>query len=161
MVSVICYSYVVKVTIENNGSFIIHPNNLDKLVTWLRKHEESIVQETKKKRLTKAQYSGYISSSPIWKKKRKGALERANGKCQICNDPAEEVHHNNYDNLGNESPSDLLAVCVECHGVLTNDSRERRYKKTKQNKPLVLTPTVENTHKPISADEQIRKSCKL
>lgn len=38
------------------------------------------------------------------------------GKCQLCGSTHRlEVHHNNYDNLWNETSKDLIVLCHECH----------------------------------------------
>lgn len=55
-------------------------------------------------------------ATPQWQVKRKGALERANYKCQLCcNKNKLHVHHNTYDRLGNEAISDLIVLCEKCH----------------------------------------------
>lgn len=54
--------------------------------------------------------------SPQWAEKRKGALERADHRCQVCNSPHElEVHHRTYENICREKPSDLTVLCHTCH----------------------------------------------
>jgi hypothetical protein len=54
---------------------------------------------------------------PEWKVKRTQALMRAEYKCQTCpaRDTALDVHHNNYENYGNERPQDLVVLCRSCH----------------------------------------------
>lgn len=38
------------------------------------------------------------------------------GKCQLCGSTHRlEVHHNNYDNLWNETSKDLIVLCHNCH----------------------------------------------
>jgi len=62
-----------------------------------------------------AQYMSYLRS-PEWAERRRAAIARAGGRCQRC--PITfglEVHHLNYDRLGNELPDDLLVVCSDCH----------------------------------------------
>jgi 5-methylcytosine-specific restriction endonuclease McrA len=45
------------------------------------------------------------------------ALVRAGYKCQVCSSiESLHVHHNTYDNLGDELPTDLIVLCDICHG---------------------------------------------
>jgi hypothetical protein len=60
-------------------------------------------------------YQEYLQSED-WKITREAALKRAHYKCQLCASKQDlEVHHNNYSNLGNEKPSDLVVLCDICH----------------------------------------------
>lgn len=60
-------------------------------------------------------HKAYLKTN-AWQTKRKGALERANYKCQLCSSKERlHVHHNTYDRLGNESDSDLIVLCEKCH----------------------------------------------
>jgi len=60
-------------------------------------------------------YKKYLGSAQ-WKKRRLQVLERAGDKCERCGSDVElEVHHLNYERLGREDLSDLLAVCKRCH----------------------------------------------
>ena len=45
------------------------------------------------------------------------ALQRASYRCQACSSKDEilDVHHNSYDRLGAEDPSDLIVLCRPCH----------------------------------------------
>lgn len=58
----------------------------------------------------------YIQSEE-WNIKRKAKLKDAGYKCQLCsaNETELHVHHNNYENLGNEEMTDLIVLCKECH----------------------------------------------
>jgi hypothetical protein len=63
-------------------------------------------------------YPDYLQSAE-WQEKRIPVMERANGKCEVCElNEATDVHHNTYDRLGEELPEDLSAVCSFCHNVL-------------------------------------------
>lgn len=66
--------------------------------------------------MTKETYREYLKS-PYWKRTRKKALQRASYRCQICSSKDEilDVHHNSYDRLGAEDPSDLIVLCRPCH----------------------------------------------
>lgn len=63
-------------------------------------------------------YEDYLRSAE-WQEKRIPVMERAKGKCEVCElNEATDVHHNTYDRLGAELPEDLNAVCSFCHNVL-------------------------------------------
>ncbi|MCV3216612.1 replicative DNA helicase [Plectonema radiosum NIES-515] len=62
-------------------------------------------------------YHEYINSQE-WQEVRKLALQRSGDKCQICGSKNSlDVHHNSYDNLGNERENleDLVVLCSEHH----------------------------------------------
>ena len=68
----------------------------------------------------KSNYSDYNTyiRSPEWKAKREKAFQILGRKCQRCGNIKKlEVHHLNYDNLFNESVSDVEIVCNNCHPV--------------------------------------------
>jgi 5-methylcytosine-specific restriction endonuclease McrA len=54
---------------------------------------------------------------PEWKVKRTQALIRAGYRCQMgaSHDGPLDVHHNTYQNYGNERPQDLVVLCRSCH----------------------------------------------
>jgi hypothetical protein len=53
-------------------------------------------------------YAEYLQT-PHWRSLRAWALERAGNRCQLCGSAKElEVHHNTYERLGCEWPSDLV-----------------------------------------------------
>lgn len=59
---------------------------------------------------------GYLSGRH-WAKVRADALIRAAHRCQLCgaSDVGLNVHHNNYERLYAERPSDVIALCRKCH----------------------------------------------
>ena len=60
-------------------------------------------------------YRDYLKS-PEWKLKRKKVLKRANNICEGClEQPAIEVHHVSYANIGDELLYQLAALCEDCH----------------------------------------------
>jgi predicted HNH restriction endonuclease len=69
------------------------------------------------KQLTERQkeYRKYLKSEQ-WKQKREEVLERHGHKCVFCDSSNKlQVHHMNYDNVGNEGVLDLFVVCSGCH----------------------------------------------
>lgn len=64
---------------------------------------------------TKATYADYLKSDH-WQHTRAKALRRAGYKCQLCAATEHlETHHNTYERLGGEKPTDLVVLCGECH----------------------------------------------
>lgn len=59
-------------------------------------------------------YNDYIKSDK-WKEKSQEVLKKANFKCDMCGNTATEVHHLNYEHLGDEPLEDLQPLCHECH----------------------------------------------
>ncbi len=62
-------------------------------------------------------YKDYLRTEH-WETKKLEALERSHHKCQICGGTERlEVHHNTYENKGNEKPEDLIVLCKKCHKI--------------------------------------------
>ncbi len=62
-------------------------------------------------------YREYINSDE-WKALRKELIIRAEGCCELCGEyvgQRGEAHHDDYDNLFNETLEDLTYCCEECH----------------------------------------------
>lgn len=60
-------------------------------------------------------YQDYLKTKH-WQRVRREALERADGRCQLCNSPDHlEVHHRTYERRGQEEPGDLTVLCATCH----------------------------------------------
>lgn len=61
-----------------------------------------------------------------WQVRRVQALTRAGYKCQACSrrNTTLDVHHNSYENYGNERPQDLIVLCRPCHQRLHDDPME-------------------------------------
>lgn len=69
------------------------------------------------KRIPFTEYKTYIQSGE-WRITRLEAIERAGGKCQLCSKSGRlHVHHNTYERLGKELPTDLVALCERCHDL--------------------------------------------
>jgi replicative DNA helicase len=62
-------------------------------------------------------YELYLQT-PEWQERRERALERAEGKCQICNtSEGLDAHHRTYERRGNERPADITVLCRSCHAL--------------------------------------------
>ena len=62
-------------------------------------------------------YREYLES-PHWEFVRDAALWAASYRCQLCRGQRDlQVHHNNYDCLGDETPDDLVVLCKKCHEI--------------------------------------------
>jgi hypothetical protein len=60
-------------------------------------------------------YEEYLQTSE-WRSRRDRALSRAGWRCALCAAKKRlQVHHNCYDNLGEEADEDLTALCDQCH----------------------------------------------
>lgn len=94
-------------------------------------------------------YDIYIKS-PEWRTRCNEAKQRAGHKCQLCSSSSSlHVHHNTYERLGNESPTDLTVLCELCHNVFhakRDERTARKYahaewmKRAKKATPKVPTP---------------------
>ena len=62
---------------------------------------------------------GVYRMQPEWQARRSATLARAGHRCQACGarDARLDVHHNTYENYGDERPRDLTVLCEECHGL--------------------------------------------
>jgi 5-methylcytosine-specific restriction endonuclease McrA len=60
-------------------------------------------------------YGAYLQTSE-WAERRRGALRRANDRCETCRTDARlHVHHRTYERRGEERPDDLIVLCEDCH----------------------------------------------
>ncbi len=61
-------------------------------------------------------YREYLKTNH-WKQVREKAIKKAGFKCQLCNSFSKflNVHHRDYDRLGNERDTDVIALCKTCH----------------------------------------------
>lgn len=82
----------------------------------LEKIEARLAKSPRVKALQAMPYAEYLKTDE-WQKTRRRALASAGVKCQMCSatDKPLNVHHNTYERLGYERPSDLISLCVDCH----------------------------------------------
>jgi hypothetical protein len=77
-------------------------------------------------------YHQYIRSRE-WREHpvRLAELQAAGFRCRLCNEGGDgvtiEAHHRTYENLFNEQPGDLTALCRRCHRVVTDHHRRIRF----------------------------------
>jgi len=63
----------------------------------------------------KIEYIEYLKSDE-WKERRKYIMELIGWVCSKCGEKATQLHHLNYDNIGNEELDvDVIALCKDCH----------------------------------------------
>jgi 5-methylcytosine-specific restriction endonuclease McrA len=85
----------------------------------------------------RSNYAAYLASDH-WQEKREEMLAKCGYRCSVCSSSEFlNVHHNSYQNLGNEKDSDLVVLCRDCHALFhdklatgdynePNDDDERR-----------------------------------
>jgi hypothetical protein len=74
-----------------------------------------LLQHAKSRAEWRRLYEEYLVS-PQWQTRRQHVLDRCSGICEGCRErPAMQVHHKNYDHVGEELLFDLVALCDECH----------------------------------------------
>jgi len=60
-------------------------------------------------------YKDFLKSY-IWQEKRKAIFIRRGNSCERCNSNKNlQIHHLNYDNVGNENKNDVIILCKKCH----------------------------------------------
>jgi len=59
-------------------------------------------------------YQRYLCSRH-WRIFRLAVMIVANGRCTICNKPADDVHHLTYERVGTEYLCDVAPLCRKCH----------------------------------------------
>ena len=64
-------------------------------------------------------YKRYLRSKK-WRKKKKECIEFYGEFCFMCGKYSKrlQIHHLSYSNIGNESMSDLMALCSRCHKLI-------------------------------------------
>lgn len=83
-------------------------------------------------KFNKEDYYNVINSEE-WKQKKTEIIEQRGLNCENCGrdlSRAElDLHHLDYENLGNESDEDLMLLCGECHNEKEQDLELFREKK--------------------------------
>ena len=70
------------------------------------------------------EYREYLRSND-WRERRKDLMEEAGKVCSECGDKATQLHHLNYDCLGEEElDMDVVALCTQCHKDIHNKDGE-------------------------------------
>lgn len=77
-----------------------------------------LARQARTARLRKMPFNEY-RFTPEWQARRAATLSRAGRRCQTCGeqDVRLDVHHNTYENYGDERSQDLTVLCGECHGM--------------------------------------------
>lgn len=71
-------------------------------------------------------YERYLASD-AWRDKRELVLRRAQNRCEGCRvAQATQVHHLTYVRVGQEMLFDLVAICRQCHDLVTRTDRAAR-----------------------------------
>jgi len=75
-----------------------------------------LAQQARTAQLRKMSFAEY-RLQPEWGVRRVQALTRARYRCQMgsTHDAPLDVHHNTYQNYGDERPEDLVVLCRSCH----------------------------------------------
>lgn len=77
--------------------------------------------------LTRDRYVAYLQSDH-WKATRARKLAEVGPRCQLCGGTHRlEVHHNCYGHLGQESMSELIVLCRDCHRHFHQGRRVRSW----------------------------------
>ena len=85
----------------------------------LRIFQRGTTLSIKRSALNRLTAYGWYLGSAFWRERREHILQRADYTCEKCGQrPATEVHHLTYIRVFQELPSDLLAVCRQCHAEI-------------------------------------------
>jgi hypothetical protein len=78
-------------------------------------------------RLRTIPYREYLTST-WWRRRRHARLQKAGGRCERCRKAAllADVHHLNYDRLGEERDTDLEVLCRRCHKEVHNEQSRQQ-----------------------------------
>ena len=84
---------------------------------WRQKAEEGRQKAAREEALRWMPYPEFLGSEE-WAVRRRGALTRAEFRCQVCAAEGKlHVHHRTYARRGAERPADLTVLCAECHEI--------------------------------------------
>ena len=84
-----------------------------------------LARQARTARLRKMPFGEYRLTDE-WQARRFDTLSRAGHRCQTCRkqDVRLEVHHNTYENYGDERPQDLVVLCGACHAQFHGRMRD-------------------------------------
>jgi len=113
---------------ENTNSLVIENNiikdDLIKNNKIINNHQNynyyDIVHECSIKDINYLKYMPYAEylKTDHWKNVKKKVFIRVGNKCQLCSSKINlNVHHNTYENRGEERYEDLIVLCQKCHEI--------------------------------------------
>ena len=83
-------------------------------------------------------YHSYLQSS-TWKERRSAKLQQAKYKCKRCGERIGlQVHHLNYDRLGDERTDDLIVLCRACHWVADVERKGNNELRKEYTRPIEI-----------------------
>jgi hypothetical protein len=113
-----CYYIDPKARKQSDYKPPFKTGDFEKYKTYIANQEKPFYEFVQKLRQDdnsfRLRYEKYIVS-PEWYVLRDIIMKRDGFVCQICNKPAEEVHHLTYKHLGNEHLFELISLCKKCH----------------------------------------------
>lgn len=103
-------------------------------------------------------YEEYLKSK-LWVRIRKKVLAKTQGKCSVCRDPANEVHHTSYDRktLEGKNLKRLRPLCRSCHdiGEFNTEGKKMTLHQANQRLELYEKPNL----KPSTKTTEITTTC--
>lgn len=83
-------------------------------------------------------YTDYLQSDH-WKEFKKTVREFWNNRCCICSSAGDDVHHNNYNRLNCERPTDCVLLCRTCHEKFHDIRKKAAYDATDPQLRMLLS----------------------
>lgn len=87
-------------------------------------NSSTLLDDTTKFNFTNIERNGakeyqYYLKTIHWLQLRNNAIKQSDNKCQLCSNPNNlEVHHNTYERIWQEKPSDLIVLCENHHELI-------------------------------------------
>lgn len=92
----------------------------------IRSEQWEAKRKDRLKELRTMPYREYLQT-PEWRRRRYYHLKTTGHHCQVCNASAKQirlnVHHRKYSTLGNESFTDLIVLCEDCHALFHREGK--------------------------------------
>lgn len=103
------------------------------------------------RRMGFASYEDYLAS-PLWKSIRKRVMKAAKGRCHICGDPANNVHHTSYKQkiLEGKTLAGLVPLCRTCHEIGEFDTSGKKQTLKQANARLKLCRGWDHDSRPVA-----------